>query len=225
MRAITSSTSASAAIRRAAGPSRPGNTGWSTMRPASRSSRHRGAGKKKWAAWSPWRWPISRPPTLKANSPRRPGPAVTPGHEVTVSVMRRLGVAVSDMPPVSGPGPRAPSEQFALGRPGESPPGGPEPDHGPPDLRRGLAEPGAARRPAGGADPDLEVRRARLPDHAAPDPGDRLAGPDVGAHGDERGLRVPVVDVPAPVGALVDAQHRGVVAEPVDALLHDGAVG
>ena len=38
-------------------------------------------GNEKWAEWSPWRCPISLRPSLKANSPRRPGPASIPGQE------------------------------------------------------------------------------------------------------------------------------------------------
>src|SRR5919109_2228733 len=67
------------------------------MRPCSKSSAHTSLGKPKWAAWSPCRWPISRRPTLKANSPRRPGPASTPGHDVTSSVICWLGVRGSVM--------------------------------------------------------------------------------------------------------------------------------
>src|SRR4051794_13281673 len=89
---MTSRTSPSSAIRRAAGPSLPGNTGWWTTRPASNSSAQSAFGNEKWAAWSPCRWPISRRPTLKANSPRRPGPASTPGQEVTSSVICPLAV-------------------------------------------------------------------------------------------------------------------------------------
>ena len=40
-------------------------------------------GKPKWATRSPCRWPISRRPTRKPNSPRGPGPASTPGQAVT----------------------------------------------------------------------------------------------------------------------------------------------
>jgi hypothetical protein len=60
-------------------------------------------GKAKWAAWSPCRWPISRPPTLNANSPRRPGPAATPGQEVTCSVIRSLTRCRVDMTVSSRP--------------------------------------------------------------------------------------------------------------------------
>src|SRR4029450_11252619 len=62
------------------------------MRPSSKSSLQIAFGNPKWAAWSPCRWPISREPTLNANSPRLPGPASTPGHEVTSSVIRSLAV-------------------------------------------------------------------------------------------------------------------------------------
>src|SRR4051794_478276 len=61
------------------------------MRPCSCRSIHWLFGNEKWAERSPWRWPIWRRPTLKANSPRLPGPAWTPGHDVTSSVMRSLG--------------------------------------------------------------------------------------------------------------------------------------
>src|SRR3954469_2099071 len=90
MRAITSATSSSSSIARAAIFVEYGLTGWGPTRPASRSCAPTSRGKPKWAAWSPWRWPISRPPTVKANSPRRPGPAATPGHDVTSRVMRSL---------------------------------------------------------------------------------------------------------------------------------------
>ena len=72
---------------RAAGPTRPGKTGWSTIRPSAARLRHTGSGNEKWAAWSPWRCPSSRRPTRNANSPRRPGPAFTPGQDVTSSVI------------------------------------------------------------------------------------------------------------------------------------------
>src|SRR4051812_22997391 len=72
-------------------------------------------GKKKCATWSPWRWPISRWPTRKANSPRRPGPALTPGHEVTSSVICWLALRASVMPAIVRP--RAPGShgQLVLG--------------------------------------------------------------------------------------------------------------
>src|SRR3954451_5924409 len=108
---MTSSTSSALSMRRAPGPSLPGKTGCSTMRPSARSSRQTSLGKKKCAAWSPCRWPISWRPTLKANSPRRPGPASTPGHEVTSSVMRSLALRVSLMPRiVAAAGARPPGE-------------------------------------------------------------------------------------------------------------------
>jgi hypothetical protein len=56
-------------------------------------------GKPKCAAWSPCRWPISREPTLNANSPRLPGPATTPGQEVTSSVIRLLARCSLIAPP------------------------------------------------------------------------------------------------------------------------------
>src|SRR2546429_426458 len=59
------------------------------------SSSHSSGGKKRCAAWLPCRWPISRGPTLNANSPRRPGPASTPGQEVTSALMRSLAVFAS----------------------------------------------------------------------------------------------------------------------------------
>lgn len=37
------------------------------------------------------------PPAVKENSPRRPGPASTPGHDVTASVIRWLGLIVWSM--------------------------------------------------------------------------------------------------------------------------------
>src|SRR3954462_11712635 len=100
MSAMTSSTSCSFSILRAAGPSLPGKTGWWTTRPAANSSAQMVLGNEKWAEWSPCRWPISRRPTLNANSPRRPGPASTPGHEVTSSVICLLALSVSVMPSI-----------------------------------------------------------------------------------------------------------------------------
>src|ERR1044071_1956204 len=79
-------------MRRAAGPSLPGKTGWWTTRPASNRSAQTAFGNEKCAAWSPCRWPISRRPTLNANSPRRPGPASTPSHDVTSEVICWLAV-------------------------------------------------------------------------------------------------------------------------------------
>src|SRR3954447_26807294 len=96
---MTSRTSSSVSMRRAAGPGLPGKTGWSTTRPSARSCSPTALGNEKWAAWSPWRWPISRRPTRKANSPRRPGPASTPGQEVTCSVMVSAAVLVAVMAP------------------------------------------------------------------------------------------------------------------------------
>jgi hypothetical protein len=63
-----------------------------TTRPCLRRSAQTCFGKKKWAASSPCRCPISRRPTLKANSPRRPAPAFTPGQEASSSVIRSLAV-------------------------------------------------------------------------------------------------------------------------------------
>src|SRR5512133_478644 len=84
-------------MRRAAGPRLSGKTGWWDTCPCSKSSAQTSLGKKKCAAWSPCRWPISRRPTRKANSPRRPGPALTPGHEVTSSTICWLAVRASVM--------------------------------------------------------------------------------------------------------------------------------
>src|SRR4029450_1024984 len=69
------------------------------MRPSSKSSLQIAFGNPKWAAWSPCRWPISREPTLNANSPRLPGPATTPGQEVTSSVIRSLTRCFLIVPP------------------------------------------------------------------------------------------------------------------------------
>src|SRR3954451_7094965 len=55
-------------------------------------------GNPKCAAWSPWRCPISRRPTLNENSPRRPGPAVTPGQPVTSAVISSLAVMTQAWP-------------------------------------------------------------------------------------------------------------------------------
>src|ERR687889_61454 len=60
------------------------------MRPAAKSSAHTAFGNEKWAMRSPWRWPIWRRPTVNACSPRLPGPAATPGQELTSSVIRRF---------------------------------------------------------------------------------------------------------------------------------------
>src|SRR4029450_11749348 len=90
MRAITSSTSSSVSIVRAPKPGRSGNTGWWSMRPCANRSLQTAFGSTKRAERSPSRWPTSRAPTLTANPPRLPGPATTPGHEVTSSVIRSL---------------------------------------------------------------------------------------------------------------------------------------
>jgi len=73
-------------------PACPGTLVGVPTSPRSKRSAQISFGKKKCAEWSPWRWPISRWPTLKANSPRRPGPAVTPRQEVTSSVICWLAV-------------------------------------------------------------------------------------------------------------------------------------
>src|SRR4051794_4782611 len=112
MSAITSRTSSSSSIRRAAGPSLSGKTGWWTMRPLAWRSAHTAFGNEKCAAWSPWRWPISRRPTRNANSPRRPGPDSTPGQDVTSRVMSSL----ADMAAMMLPAPARRQGQLVLGR-------------------------------------------------------------------------------------------------------------
>src|SRR5215211_3905015 len=77
-------------MRRAAGPTLPGKTGCGSMRPSLRNSCHLDFGKLKCAAWSPWRWPISRRPTLNASSPSSPSSTSTPGHPATSAVIRSL---------------------------------------------------------------------------------------------------------------------------------------
>src|SRR4029453_14937678 len=67
------------------------------MRPCSFKSTQIFFGKPKWAAWSPCRWPISRPRSVKANSPLLPGPALTPGQALTVSVIRSVALCRLDM--------------------------------------------------------------------------------------------------------------------------------
>ena len=91
---MTSSTSASVSIARAAHAGFSGATGCGPTRPCSRSSAPIFGGNPKCATRSPCRWPICRRPTVNANSPRLPGPAFTPGQDVTSSVMRLLGAMV-----------------------------------------------------------------------------------------------------------------------------------
>src|SRR5918994_1954369 len=92
--AIVSSTSAGAAIRRAASLGCSGKAGWGPTRPAARSSAATSRGTAKCAAWSPCRWPISRLPSRKDSSPRSPSTAVTPGHEVTSAMICSLAVGM-----------------------------------------------------------------------------------------------------------------------------------
>ena len=89
---MTSSTSASLSMRRAPQPGLSGMTGCGPMRPSARSSAPIALGKPKCATRSPCRWPISRRPTRKENSPREPCAVVTPGHDVASAVMRSLAV-------------------------------------------------------------------------------------------------------------------------------------
>src|SRR4051794_36578368 len=113
---MTSRMSSSPAMRRAAGPRFSGNTGCHVPLPAANRSSHTSLGNEKCAAWSPCRWPSSRRPTRKANSPRRPGPASTPGQEVTSCVMSSLAVCAVVMGAsctLEGPGRQG---QLVLGR-------------------------------------------------------------------------------------------------------------
>src|SRR3954466_991814 len=98
IRSITSRTSASVSIARAAIFVECGLTGWGPTRPWARSSAPTSRGKPKCATRSPWRCPIWRPSTVKAHSPRRPTPASTPGQAVTASVISLLALRVSVMP-------------------------------------------------------------------------------------------------------------------------------
>src|SRR5215207_11709561 len=88
--AMTSSTSPVPAMRRAASLGCCGKAGCGPTRSAARSSAASSRGNAKWAAWSPWRWPISRLPSRNESSPRSPWVAVTPGHEVTSAVICSL---------------------------------------------------------------------------------------------------------------------------------------
>ena len=92
-------------------------------------------------------------------------------------------------------------------------------------CRRGLLVAGAARRPAGVADPDLDVRRRGDADVAAADLGDRLAGGHVRADRHQRRRGMAVVDVAALVGPAGDLEDRRVGPEAVDPLLDDRAGG
>src|SRR3954447_2523175 len=88
---------------------------------------------------------------------------------------------------------------------------------------RGLAEAGAARRPAGDADADLEVRSRRHANPAATDLRDQLAGVHVLTDVDIDATGVAVVDVAAAERAVAHADHRRGRAEAGDPGLDDGA--